>query len=317
MQAVNINIESVSPLVLKTVRVIMVMLAIVVLAMVAARLCWLFFNGPDYSGKTLPIKLSNQSMVKANAIDVSMLSRVTPFRVLEESELVGSVQGIEQQNAPETELNLVLNGVRADGRGAGVAFISSGSDPQKRYYTGESILGLRGVKVESIYADGVLLSRDGRIERLSNFHDENIGIQSVNVTEKSSIRQIQTRQEQLLENDKKGNHSSISEQVEEAQEEMLASSRMSRDELEGMLSWARFEPVTVGDIPGVTVFPLSSAMFAKSGLKAQDIVQEIDGIVLNENTDYRDLKVSLEQSVQIEIKLIRKQRPVKLLVSVE
>ena len=70
-------------------------------------------------------------------------------------------------DAPETTLSLTLKGIlaiEADGKGS--VIISSNRGEDKTYQVGQSIEGADGATLHSVYADRVLLDRNGRLETL-------------------------------------------------------------------------------------------------------------------------------------------------------
>lgn len=70
-------------------------------------------------------------------------------------------------DAPDTTLNLELTGTQAtDDPRHGQAIIASGRGHEKAYSVGDTIQGTSGVKLHSVYADRVLLSRNGQLETL-------------------------------------------------------------------------------------------------------------------------------------------------------
>jgi general secretion pathway protein C len=74
---------------------------------------------------------------------------------------------VATQDAPDTTLALVLNGVHAfpDPEDS-YAFISSGRGEQKLYHSGAVIDGANGATLHSVYGDRVLIDRGGRLEAL-------------------------------------------------------------------------------------------------------------------------------------------------------
>lgn len=317
MQSYEIGLLKPPALLINIFKMVLIAISIIVIAVSCAKFIWLFVSGPSFAQQTETRQNTQKSALSATRIDVSMLSRVTPFSG-EFSNTEGTTQIVAQQNdAPETELDIVLNGVRADGQGRGVAFISTSNNIQKRYVVGEKVDGLQGVEIESIYSDGVLLSRNGRIERLSNFHDESVGIQSVKRRVQSEISSVPSVEDARnarnadKKNDVPVNDGSVDIEIQ------LASSQLKRSELKDLPSWARMDSNTAGGVSGVTVFPLNGAIFARSGLKYNDIVQSINDAPLVENTDYESLLSSLETANQVDVRIIRNGQPVMLTIRVE
>jgi general secretion pathway protein C len=70
-------------------------------------------------------------------------------------------------DAPETTLSLTLKGILAKAEDTnGGAIISSNRGEDKAYQVGQSIEGADGATLHSVYADRVLLNRSGRLETL-------------------------------------------------------------------------------------------------------------------------------------------------------
>ena len=67
-------------------------------------------------------------------------------------------------DAPETELNLTLKGLYAPGTGRGFAIIAAGNGSEDVYSVGDTIAG--GARISAIFADRVVLRRNGRAETL-------------------------------------------------------------------------------------------------------------------------------------------------------
>ncbi len=315
MQIGRLNFDATSLIAQDVVRKGITLGSIVILAIICAKSFYLILSGP--SASLLPSTNSNVGTNNSSdvSIDIGMLARLTPFSgQLSASDLENTIVS-NQPDAPETELNIVLNGVRADGNGAGVAFISSGNNQQQRYQVGDNIAGLQGVSVESIYSDGVLLSRSGRIERLSNLHDEKIGIKSVNVSNENQRSKIPTvdQAREARERDKQKN-TQPAQNVSAGP--TLATATMKKTDLEDILGWARWDENTVNNVQGVTVFPLDTIRFSRSGLKTRDIVQKIQGVEIDNVADFESLKATLENAQQIRIELLRNQEIVHLTVNV-
>jgi general secretion pathway protein C len=70
-------------------------------------------------------------------------------------------------DAPDTTLSVTLTGILSkDGDPNGSAGIRSGSNDERAYYVGQTIAGTDGATLHSVYADRVLLDRNGRVETL-------------------------------------------------------------------------------------------------------------------------------------------------------
>jgi general secretion pathway protein C len=123
---------------------------VVLLAVQAARLTWLFVEPAD--------KLSGAASGRPAVIrpvDLSVLARFDPFfRVAD----AGSAAPAGAGGA------LQLFGVRSDGRGGGSAILGPPGGPQGSYLVGESVAP--GLVLRAVAADHVILSRSGAAQRL-------------------------------------------------------------------------------------------------------------------------------------------------------
>jgi general secretion pathway protein C len=214
-------------------------------------------------------------------------------------------------DAPETDLDIVLNGLRTDGAGTGVAFISVGDGKQKRYETGQEIEGVSGVKLDKIYADGVLLLRGTRYERLTNFDPASAGIRSYDPTKV-----------QLVEDNKllvqKEETADVVETLEKEQVKptIISVSELTRQDLEGFTTWARLSRNNDG-APGVAVYPLNASKFAKSGLRVRDIILSVNGIRIDDQEGLSLLYENIRSANEAEISLVRGDKPIIIKVTLE
>lgn len=74
------------------------------------------------------------------------------------------------EDAPETELDLVLRGIYAAGNGAGIAVIAAGDGDEEVYAVGDQIAG--SARITGIFPDRVMLRRGGQAEILRLPADE-------------------------------------------------------------------------------------------------------------------------------------------------
>lgn len=81
----------------------------------------------------------------------------------ERTDTAGDARDLPEK-APETQLNLTLRGVLTAGEGQGFAFIVASGTGETVYTPGEMLPG--NARLERVYQDRVLLSRDGSLETL-------------------------------------------------------------------------------------------------------------------------------------------------------
>jgi general secretion pathway protein C len=142
--------------------------AVLVLAIAyrLAALTWLVLPGADSTAAIPEIALPRTNSAQpqtTRALDSLMNSHL--FGEAAKQGVAAPV--VEQVDAPDTTLSLVLSGVHAkDGPDEGFAFISSGRSEQKFYQVGAAIDGGNGATLHSVYGDRVLINRSGRLETL-------------------------------------------------------------------------------------------------------------------------------------------------------
>ena len=135
---------------------------VIVLALLFSRLAWLVVSPSNsvasYTQRPLPSPMRGAASALAVATDRTLLVRTNPFQQGEGDVIV--------QDAPETNLNLDLDGLRmsTEGGEAGNAIIRTPDGIGKNYSVGDEILA--GVTLERILSDRVIINRDGADETL-------------------------------------------------------------------------------------------------------------------------------------------------------
>lgn len=139
---------------------------VLVLAYMCSQTFWKFMapsgislQAPSVSALSAPVYAEAKAAGHADGFVI--LTTTNPFSPRERSDLSVSAAALD---APETSLNLILRGVRANGNGAGVAFISLPDNRQVRASVGVEILD--DVKVKYVFEDRVTLLTRGELETL-------------------------------------------------------------------------------------------------------------------------------------------------------
>ncbi|MEO0882957.1 MAG: type II secretion system protein N [Pseudomonadota bacterium] len=147
----------------------------VLLAIIVARLIWLLVApgssiaiAPSANG---PI-VGNAVRVQAEPADRTVLVRSNPFVRNAASPTIVDEPASDGPDAPETELNLRLTGIRAlsGGDGTGSVWIIKPDGQEVMVSIDETIID--GVTLEQIYTDRVTIRSRGRLESLSRRNDE-------------------------------------------------------------------------------------------------------------------------------------------------
>lgn len=191
-------------------------------------------------------------------------------------------------DAPDTRLNLTLTGILAASENrASRALISQGSADEEPYSVGDAIS--RGVELRSIFADRVILSRNGSLETLRLDKDK-----------PSSFTPATYARPEPQSN---GNERSITGteayQLAEIREQLLADPAKASDYL-------RVQPARIGgEMRGYRIYPgRNRELFSTAGLRPGDLVTGVNGVELNDPARalqlLGDLSSASELSVTIE-----------------
>ena len=301
------------PVVIGAIRSLMTLGLVLLLAFLVARFIWMSLGGPQ-SLMTSPPMQGTTSANTSTKIDTSILLSSTPFRSVAP---IPAMEAIVEEETPETELNLVLNGVRTDGDGEGVAFVTGENGQQRRYYRGDAVDGVSGVTIDRIYADGIILTRNGRIEKLTT--KDQMGDRAIRPADESDLLSRENgwgnaRNSGDTERATEARNSQSFEAAQKSSTVHSHSAKLSRSEMLSFMQWARFDPQTQDDVSGVTVFPTNSAIFKKSGLRSRDIIQNIAGVEMEAGVDYARLLQDIETEEKIELRLLRNGAPVELTI---
>lgn len=310
----GVNVGMFAPFALRALRSFLAIGSTLILSAVGAKLVWLLVAGPGSFYSEAPGRRAN-NVDGGRTLDTSVLMRVTPFRLSAPSQIEDAPV---EADTPETELELVLNGIITDVGGEGAAFITGDDGQQYRYSRGDEIKGMKDVVVDGIYADGVILQRQGRVERLTTYGDDSdraITQFDPEITQSSDVQldeQLNVAAKTSGVEEPSGENTDISSR--EAAEVAKASARLTRAEMLDFLQWARIDVLTENGQSGVTVFPTNAVIFQRSGLHARDIVQSIGGVALSEDMDYARLLDDIKEQDLVEIQLIRNNKPIQLVI---
>ncbi|MEL8056189.1 MAG: type II secretion system protein N [Pseudomonadota bacterium] len=165
-------------------RLVVEIALVIAIGAMLARMIW-FAVAPKASVATYnerPLPTMQAAASERIEADLSLLVRTNPF------EGAGSVTEIVQ-DAPDTQLNLKLIGLRADtGPNAGTATIILPSNQQQKFSEGDDVLP--GVELKRVLSDRVILNRNGideilrlnnRSGRFSVIGDGSVSAESTNV----------------------------------------------------------------------------------------------------------------------------------------
>ncbi len=193
-------------------------------------------------------------------------------------------------DAPETTLSVTLTGVVAGtDPAAGQAIISSGRS-QKKYAVGQAIEGGAGAKLHAVYADRVILNRNGRLETLK-LPKEQTGATAGLLAARPSPSPLPTASNESLQKVISSNASKLTSVLRIA------------PQMEG------------GQMVGFRLNPgRDRKAFEALGLKPGNVVTDINGTKLDDPSRGLQVFQSLGEATQANVTVIRDGMPTVLVV---
>ncbi len=169
-------------------------------------------------------------------------------------------------NASQTSLDLILNGTMSSAdTSTGMAYISSVQGEQKMFKVGAKVFNLATLK--EIHSDHVVLSHNGRDERLS-LSDENITI----TTTTRSQKKVGSG------NAPPGLMKHLNGAQQRSWQEMVTQQKFDPGKISNIVSNINMVTDQTGAIQGLRVSNLAQGSdLTKHGLKSNDIITEVNG----------------------------------------
>ncbi|MEL0168105.1 MAG: type II secretion system protein GspC [Pseudomonadaceae bacterium] len=205
-------------------------------------------------------------------------------------------------DAPDTKLSWTLKGVLSDPDPArSAAILVTQGQPEKLYRVGATLPGQ--VRLEQVLADRVMLMRDGQLETLRLKRNELNG---------AGRPARNTRTAALPEAD--------------ANQTLAPDGNLARIDREAWLNDPqRFaevisaNPVMVdGTLYGIEVSPARNAReFEAAGLKAGDVITDVDGTPVSQIEDYRDILSDMSGASSVSVSLERDGQPMNITITMD
>lgn len=164
-----------------------------------SELTWQFF-APAH--EPVPGNIKNHDVSVKKVISDSGLKKVAAYHLFGDAKKTAVIQQ-KVIDAPDTRLHLILKGVfAASDPKMGIAIIATKKGDDKSYYIGDKIDG--GALLHAVYADRVILKRNGNLEtlRLPKSDIKNLyskSIEPLSVSENAALA-INGRNKQKLKN---------------------------------------------------------------------------------------------------------------------
>lgn len=205
-------------------------------------------------------------------------------------------------DAPDTKLSWTLKGVLSDPDPArSAAILVTQGQPEKLYRVGATLPGQ--VRLEQVLADRVMLMRDGQLETLRLKRNElNSAGRPARNTRTAALPEV------------------------DANQTLAPDGNLARIDREAWLNDPqRFaevisaNPVMVdGSLYGIEVSPARNAReFEAAGLKAGDVITDVDGTPVSQIEDYRDILSDMSGASSVSVSLERDGQPMNITITMD
>lgn len=258
------------------------LVAVILIGYYLARLFWLVYPAGPRTPWQPPRPLAASGPAVAAPADYATITAAHLFG--EVSDEAPSVTGDAALNAPDTSLSLQLRGaIAAENPRFAHAIIADGSGNEHVYFVDSTLPG--GATVQQIQADRVILARAGQLEIL-RLPREGQGGATTGGSSPNPPRPSEPPAEQNVQ-------------------ELVAQNAA------GFLEVVRPQPfMPNGQLKGYRIYPgPNRQQFASLGLRAGDLVTEINGIALNNPAQGMEVFRSLGDAPQVTVTVERDGQP--------
>ncbi|MDB5988520.1 MAG: gspC [Nevskia sp.] len=257
-------------------------LAALIIGGLLAQLIWALIPTPT-TAAWKPAPAASTDTRRSEPLDLNQITNAELF-----GKFTATPTVVAAENAPDTQLALTLLGIFADARDpkSSRALIGTAGGDEKPYAIGDDIS--RGVSLQAIFADRVVLSRNGRLETLRLDKDQSgsgDGLPMAADTDDSTTVDAGEAQ-----------------QLADIRTKMLTDPSKAQD-------YIRVQPVQSpsgnGQL-GYRIYPgKDKALFSAAGLRPGDVVTAINGIPLSDPAKSLQLLSDLSQSQQLSVVIDR------------
>lgn len=275
------------------------LLLVILIAKMLASLVWALVPVPEGAQWHPAVAAAPKAAAKAG-VD---LGRITGAHLFGQYTAPAEPALADLAAAPDTQLNLTLLGILSNGRNdkdrKSRALIATQGGDEKPYSVGDDVA--RGVQLQAIFPDRVILLRGGKLETLRLDKDKpGGGLMPSEVGD------------DLVESPSNDGENDVLTSLGEIRSEILADpSKVS--------NYIRVQPVNGGSgLSGYRIYPgQDRAIFAAAGLRPGDVVTSVNGVALNDPARSLQMLTDLSQSAQINLTVNRGGQPQNISLNLE
>ncbi len=211
------------------------------------------------------------------------------------------------EEVPETRLNLKLRGIYASSDSTrSNAIIETENGLQDLYFIDDEIPGERNLSLARVLADRIIIKRNGKFETLK-MEDLSKGL--INTRSKMPSLRSAKRDPRNKLIDRRNNRQ-LTKQLSKIKQQMIN----DPTSLAGLMN---VSPKMVdGEFVGFQISPGKDAsLFARSGLRRNDIITNVNGISLDDPSSALTLYEEIRNADELNIQLTRGNKPLSLVYS--
>ena len=276
-------------------------LLIVLITQTFAEMTWRFFT-PEQESVSNKIK-NNITLVIPVAINTG-LKEVSAYHLFGDAKNQVVVQQ-EVIDAPETRLRLDLKGVFASTIAEqALAIISSSKGKDKTYHIGDKVTG--GAILHAVYADRVILKRNGKLEtlRLPKSKVDSKAFYNIKSSGSSSYN-VRSSKNKSASIDKRLNAASAQIALTPSQRLRNIRDTLLKDPAK-VWQQVRINPVMKnGNIQGYTLAHNDQALMSALNIRKTDIITEVNGESLSDPATLYSLMGSMSDQQSMELTIER------------
>ncbi|MES0874402.1 type II secretion system protein GspC [Sinimarinibacterium thermocellulolyticum] len=255
----------------------------VVVAWLLAKLVWALMPVPE-AGRWQPVP-PPPAAARATGPAAPAIDKLLAAKLFGEYQAEAVAEG-NIEDAPDTRLSLNLLGILAGEDRQSRALIGTSNGEEKPYAIGDAVIA--GVKLQSIFPDRVILSRNGKLETLRLNKDAPMSAQAAAArTAAAAASSPQT-------------DAATAQMLSQIREQILADPTKASNYL-------RVQPATVGGVQrGYRIYPgREREAFQQLGLRPGDLVTAVNGVPLDDNQKALQLLGQLSQANAISLTIER------------
>lgn len=260
---------------------------VILITQTLAKLTWQLFSGEQEISSTA----SNSQVVLPVKVSTPQLTDVAAYHLFGDAKkpVVAQQKVID---APETRLKLDLKGVFATTNASeALAIISSSNNKDKTYHIGDKVIG--GALLHAVYADRVILKRNGRLEtlRLPKSKVDSKAFYNNSLSSKTSRN--------MTENTSRATSSSQTQKLRKMRDTLI-------NEPAKIWQQVRINPVMKnGKVQGYTLSHNDQSLMTAMNIRKTDVITGINGESLSDPATLYGLMNNLSEQQSLELTVVR------------